>query len=197
MVVVTVPGLGDDVQAIKAGVLEIADVFAVNKADREGVERAVRDLQMMLELRREAAGRPERVFEHGAAHRTLAASPHGASQGAKAGSHGAPAGSGGEPALWEPPIVKTVAVRDAGVGDLVEAVERHLAHLDASGERPARERARARAYFLAMLRERLMAGALARLTAEEGRLDELAARIAARECDPFALVDELAALLRT
>jgi LAO/AO transport system kinase len=48
--VVTVPGLGDDIQAIKAGILEIADVFVVNKADREGAERSVRDLQMMLGL---------------------------------------------------------------------------------------------------------------------------------------------------
>ncbi len=51
-VLVTVPGLGDDVQAIKAGVLEIADVFVVNKADREGADRTVRDLRMMLELRK-------------------------------------------------------------------------------------------------------------------------------------------------
>jgi LAO/AO transport system kinase len=50
-VVVTVPGLGDEVQAIKAGILEIADVLVVNKADREGADRAVRDLVGMLELR--------------------------------------------------------------------------------------------------------------------------------------------------
>jgi LAO/AO transport system kinase len=50
VVVVAVPGLGDDVQAIKAGVLEISDVFAVNKADREGADRTVRDLRQMLEL---------------------------------------------------------------------------------------------------------------------------------------------------
>jgi GTPase len=50
VVVVTVPGLGDDIQAIKAGILEIADVFVINKADREGVGRAERDLQMMLSL---------------------------------------------------------------------------------------------------------------------------------------------------
>src|SRR5215217_6391247 len=48
VVMVTVPGLGDDIQAIKAGILEIADVFVINKADREGVERAARDLEMML-----------------------------------------------------------------------------------------------------------------------------------------------------
>jgi LAO/AO transport system kinase len=50
VLVVTVPGLGDDIQAIKAGILEIADVFVINKADREGVDRAVRDLEMMLSL---------------------------------------------------------------------------------------------------------------------------------------------------
>jgi LAO/AO transport system kinase len=50
-VVVTVPGLGDDIQAIKAGLLEIADVLVVNKSDREGADRTVRDLMHMLELR--------------------------------------------------------------------------------------------------------------------------------------------------
>jgi LAO/AO transport system kinase len=48
--VVTVPGLGDDIQAIKAGILEIADVFVINKADRDGVDRTVKDLEMMLSL---------------------------------------------------------------------------------------------------------------------------------------------------
>ena len=50
-IVITVPGLGDDIQAIKAGILEIADVLVVNKADREGVERTERDLTHMLQLR--------------------------------------------------------------------------------------------------------------------------------------------------
>lgn len=55
-IVVTVPGLGDDIQAIKAGIFEIADIFIVNKADREGVERTVRDLQMMLEMVHQQTG---------------------------------------------------------------------------------------------------------------------------------------------
>src|SRR5215831_16261388 len=53
--VVLVPGLGDDIQAIKAGILEIADVFVVNKAEREGADRAVAELAMMLDL----AGHPD------------------------------------------------------------------------------------------------------------------------------------------
>jgi len=62
-VVVTVPGLGDDIQAIKAGLLEIADVLCVNKADREGAERTVRDLIHMLELRPGDTGSASREVE--------------------------------------------------------------------------------------------------------------------------------------
>lgn len=58
-VVVTVPGLGDEVQALKAGLLEIADVLLVNKADHEGADRAVRDLTTMLGLRNAARGEVE------------------------------------------------------------------------------------------------------------------------------------------
>jgi LAO/AO transport system kinase len=53
--VVTVPGMGDDIQAIKAGILEIADLFVVNKADRDGADRTVRDLELMLEMNNKSA----------------------------------------------------------------------------------------------------------------------------------------------
>ncbi len=177
VVVVAVPGLGDDVQAIKAGVLEIADVFAVNKADREGADRTIRDLQGMIELRRAVAVRPG--AEHDAQHRFAPASAP------------RPEADAG----WEPPIVRTVAVKGEGIAELAAAIEAHRAHLEASGGKRAREAARARAGFVALLRERLLAGALARLEAELGRLDEVAARIAARQADPYALADELAARL--
>nr|HID58671.1 methylmalonyl Co-A mutase-associated GTPase MeaB [Desulfobacterales bacterium] len=49
-IIVLIPGMGDDIQAIKAGILEVADIFVVNKADREGAERTVQDLNTMLEL---------------------------------------------------------------------------------------------------------------------------------------------------
>ncbi len=60
-VVITVPGLGDDIQAIKAGLLEIADVLVVNKSDREGADRTERDLMHMLGLREGARGDVEIV----------------------------------------------------------------------------------------------------------------------------------------
>jgi LAO/AO transport system kinase len=177
VVVVAVPGMGDDVQAIKAGVLEIADVFAVNKADREGADRTVRDLQGMLELRRLTQPPPP---DHGPDHvaRGEGTLPQAESTG------------------WEPPIVKTVAATGEGVEALAEALQRHLDHLSASGQRQVRDTARARATFVAILRERLLAGALARLEAEVGRLDAVAARIAARQADPYLLADELTARLR-
>ncbi len=159
-VVVVVPGMGDDIQAIKAGIFEIADVFAVNKADREGADRTVRELRSIMELR----------------HATM---PHPKE---------------GDPVQWEPPIVKTVASRELGIDGLVDAVEKHHEHLVSSGQRFAREAARARAEFVAQLRERLLASALKTLAAE-GSLDEVAARIARREQDPYAISEELAARL--
>jgi LAO/AO transport system kinase len=182
VVVVAVPGLGDDVQAIKAGVLEIADVFAVNKADREGADRTARDLRLMLELRQTIEGQRAQA------------------QPEEAGPERA--GAGG-PSLtrppryeWTPPIVPTVATKGEGTAELAEAIDRHGAHLAASGEGRLREVRRARAGFIALLRERLLAGALARLEEELGRLDAVAARIAAREADPYQLAEELAARLR-
>jgi LAO/AO transport system kinase len=176
VVVVTVPGLGDEVQAIKAGVLEIADVFAVNKADREGADRTARELQAMLELRR--AARP--AMDHDRSHRPAprAAPAADASSAAEGG--------------WEPPIVRTVAVRDQGTPELASAIARHRAHLESTEEGRARGAQRARAAFLSRLRERLLERALTRLEEEEGRLEDVAARIAAGQADPYRLADELA-----
>jgi len=180
VIVVSVPGLGDDVQAIKAGVLEIADVFAVNKADREGADRTVRDLQMMLELRRTTSGP---ALDHDAHHRMIVAGGGEASLVRDAGE-------------WEPPIVKTVATRGEGTEELAGALARHRADLEASGGLKAREVSRARVGFLTLLREQLMTAALERLHAEHGPLDALAERIAARDEDPYAVAEAVAARLR-
>ncbi len=68
--VVLVPGLGDEVQALKAGIMEIADVFVVNKADREGVDRMVAEIEAMLSLGALPGPRPAVV-------RTVAAADQG------------------------------------------------------------------------------------------------------------------------
>jgi LAO/AO transport system kinase len=142
VVVVTLPGLGDEIQAIKAGILEIADVFVVNKADRAGVERAVKDLQMMLSI----------------------------------GEHGA----------WVPPVQKTVAQRDEGVDDVLDALARHREHLVASGEIEARRRSHLRLRVETLLKERVVAAA-ERLLGVERELERgFAARI-----DPYRVAERL------
>jgi LAO/AO transport system kinase len=95
-VVVTVPGLGDDIQAIKAGLLEIADVLCVNKADREGVDRTVRDLMHMLDLRDGRAGAKEVEIVQTVATRGLAEGSGIAALAAAIEAHRARAWSGDE-----------------------------------------------------------------------------------------------------
>jgi LAO/AO transport system kinase len=62
-VVVSVPGLGDEIETFKAGVLEIGDLFVVNKADREGANRTATELEMMLHMAPEAAGWAPKVLK--------------------------------------------------------------------------------------------------------------------------------------
>ncbi len=178
-VVVLVPGMGDDIQAIKAGILEVADVFAVNKSDLEGADRVVRELRSMLELRH-AVRAP--AYDHDAHHRMVRARAEGRPVEVT------PAG----PPEWEPPIQKVIAAKDQGVEELVERIAEHHRFLISSGELATRERARATAQFVALLKDRLLAAGLARLERERGQLDAVAARIAAREADPYALAEELA-----
>ena len=124
VVVVSVPGLGDDVQAIKAGVLEIADVFAVNKADREGADRTVRDLQMMLELRRTVTARPR---EHDAVHRFSGGE--------------APSAGPAEPPTGSRPSCGPSPSGTRGSPSSSDAIDAHRAHLEAHrAEARARER---------------------------------------------------------
>ena len=103
--VVMAPGLGDDIQAIKAGILEVADVFAVNKADRSGADATAQDLQQMLSLRRIPTG-VSKMQGHTAVS-TLRKGPE-----ALAGE-------------WVPPILKTVAHRQEGLQALVDAFAEH------------------------------------------------------------------------
>jgi LAO/AO transport system kinase len=108
--VVMAPGMGDDIQAIKAGILEVADVFAVNKADRTGADATAQDLQQMLSLR---------IVPKGV----------GKTQGHTAVStlRRGPDQQTGE---WIPPILKTVAHRQEGLAELVDAFAEHRSFLN-------------------------------------------------------------------
>lgn len=121
--VVEAPGLGDDIQAIKAGILEIADILVINKADRSGVENTEQALRGMLSLSHPV----ERIFHH-----------HGHIEEA------APfqAERRSDQAIWIPPIQRTVATEGTGIADLIEHINRHQAYLQQSGGWKRRELAR-------------------------------------------------------
>ncbi len=164
VVVVEAPGLGDEVQAIKAGLLEIADIFAVNKADRKGAARTVAALEMMLETGGAAA---QTIMHHGQRMETGAAASE------------SDAGEG-----WSIPVLETVAVSGGGVAQLRDALERHRAWLDESGERAAREGRR----LDYMLQTLVQAELLARLerALSPSRHRELVERLQRRQIDPYS-----------
>jgi LAO/AO transport system kinase len=145
--VLVAPGMGDGIQAAKAGILEIGDLFVINKADRDGADQVRRELRSMISLsdRREGA--------------------------------------------WRPEIVKTVASKGEGIDDVVAAIDRHRAHITASGELEARRLRRARdeieAIAVTALREQW------RGVHENAALDELAAEVVTGDSDPYAAADLL------
>jgi len=135
--VVEAPGLGDDIQAIKAGILEIADILVINKADNPAVDSTERALKTMLEL----AHPVKRVFQH-----------HGQAFEVPAHENGHENGR----LLWIPLIRRTVATEAKGLPELLEAIATHVAYLRESGDWARREEARLEAEFDLLLREKLV-----------------------------------------
>jgi LAO/AO transport system kinase len=143
-IVVLVPGMGDDVQTFKAGIMEIADVFAINKADRPGAQRVEQEITAMLSI----------------SHRTDG---------------------------WRPPIVSAVATEGKGIAEMWAAAERYLAYLKEKGLLAQKKAANWRGRLVDLLRDRL----LERLALTGEVLDSYGQRIAAREVDPYSVVEEI------
>jgi LAO/AO transport system kinase len=165
--VVETPGSGDDIQAIKAGILEIADILVINKADQVGVEITERALRGMLELAHPA----RHVFQH-----------HG-----KAETMEVPAGL--DEALWIPPILRTVAIEAEGITELAEAIVRHADYLHQTGEWSQRERTRLRSEVEALMQETL--AAQFRANVPESKYDRVLARVYQRKLSPGEAVSQL------
>jgi LAO/AO transport system kinase len=139
--VVEAPGLGDDIQAIKAGILEIADILVINKADRPGVENTERALRNMLQL----AHPMRRDFlsaDDGGHHTNV--SPEDAPQ------------PGNNLIMWSPPVLRTVATEGIGIQELHSSIQNHRGHLAESGEWERREQSRMETELGMIIQERLM-----------------------------------------
>jgi LAO/AO transport system kinase len=168
--VVMAPGMGDDVQAIKAGILECADVFAVNKADREGADATVRDLVVLIALGGET------VF--GGSH----------SSGHAAGKLDAAAVTVQGEGKWVPPIQKCVATKKEGVAELLAMLDRHRVWVETTEAGRARREERSLLDLTNMLSAAVSREVLQSLAAE---VAELATRISRREIDPYTGSEEL------
>lgn len=124
-VVVLVPESGDSIQAMKAGLMEIADVFCINKADRPGADRLQREVEMMMHLRLGNA------LKHIPAH-------HGVmkQKGRRSKDHEDTSGS------WTVPVLQSVAETAKGVPELSATLHKHREWLGTSGELSIRRRKR-------------------------------------------------------
>ena len=169
-IVVEAPGLGDDIQAIKAGILEIADVLVVNKADLPGVENTERALRGSLGLARPA---PKRVFHHG----QLVSVPEQDELHSPSG------------AAWVPPILRTIAIDGTGIPELADAIAAHRAHLEQTGGWQQRDRGRLQAELDLLLQNRLLTDFRSRL--KDGTYEDVLAGVLERRISPFQAVDEL------
>lgn len=174
--IVMAPGLGDDVQAIKAGLLECADVFAVNKADRDGADATVRDLELMIAL----GGEVVRAGVHSRGH--TAGTLDVAKQVVR---H--------DKDKWVPPLVRTVATRNEGISDLLAKLENHRTWLMETEAGKARRYERLCEAMKTELRGALFDAAVADLGT---RIDQTALAVAKRETDPYTASDELVAVFR-
>jgi LAO/AO transport system kinase len=171
-VVIEAPGLGDDVQAIKAGILEIADVLVVNKADRPGVDSTVRALKTMLELGHPAS-RDQMLTHHG---KTMTVET--------------PASADQE--MWLPPVIRTVATEGQGIQELVAAIEAHRQYLKQSDRMHALEQQHVEMELVDRVRDELVKHLFSVLPAET--LREVVQKVQTRSLDPHTAVNQLLAI---
>ncbi len=165
---VQVPGLGDDIQVIKAGVMEIGDVFVVNKKDRPGVERVVAEIRMALDLAGNVSGRSRAYSGHHG--------PTGATTGTVDATEVAP---------WRPPILQTMAESGEGVAEVCDTCDAHMYRLSEDGALVERRFRRARSETMQIASDLIWRG----LADDRRALDaaeELAWKVARREMDPYA-----------
>jgi LAO/AO transport system kinase len=174
-VVLESPEMGDEIQAIKAGLLEVADIVVVNKGDRPGAQRTASQLRAMLV----AVGRVG-----GGGH---------AGHGPGAGHAGHPASEAPRQRPKEPQVLITTATTGAGVPELLAALDRHRAQARESGSSMARL-ARAEAQVWAILGDRLRAELTS--ATRQPETERLLLAVADHELDPFAAADRLLESLR-
>ena len=150
-IVILVPGMGDEIQAIKAGILEIGDIFVVNKSDKEGADRTVMELEMMLDLNPDKSG-------------------------------------------WMPPIIKTIASKGEGIGELLDSIECHREYLKSNNLLKKRQESRNEAELLDVLSYKINKYLLDNIK-QSGSYDDLLKKVCKQKIDIYSAADEILKIL--
>ena len=190
--VVMAPGMGDEVQAIKAGIMESADVFAVNKADRDGADATIRDVELMIALGKEtlvAVGKHRGHAVHGP---SVSAADEARAHGASSASSSAGANPEANPP-WTPPILRCVSTRGEGIAELSTSLKAHRVWLEGTLRGRARRRERLAEEVRETLREALIEAASHDLA---DAVSEVVAEVDARKIDPYTAVERLVAAFK-
>lgn len=168
VIVVLVPESGDSVQALKAGLMEIGDLFVVNKSDHAGADEVARAIEMVLALNE--------------------VSPKG----------GFPPRSerdNNSPRVWQPPVIKTTAIENKGIEELYCALYNHYSFLTKTGLLKERRRFGIRATIKELVEERIITKVWACEALKE-KLEELTDQVLKGEITPFDGADELYTILK-
>ncbi len=165
--VVLVPGMGDEIQTFKAGIMEICDVFVINKMDHDGTERLAGEIESMLDLTENVS------MDHDDNH-VMKVTNKVASAG------------------WRPPVCKTNAITGAGVPELWSSIEAHRDWLSASGNLSVKLKAKARAEILDILKDTFTVHLEDSLdVSKNGTLDDQLSAVAGRACSPYDVADAI------
>lgn len=168
--VVDAPGMGDDIQAIKAGILEIADILVINKADHPGLENTERALRGMLEM----AHPVKRIFQHHGRFETIG------SPGDEQNAHSQ---------QWIPPIQKTIASDGTGIPELADSIDRHATYLESSGDWERRDYLRLETELDALIQDTLTSQFRSKLP--DKAYEQVLKRILERKLSPWEAVETL------
>jgi LAO/AO transport system kinase len=167
------PGTGDNVQMLKAGILEIADVFVVNKADLDGADRTVQELREMLQVENDV--------------NPIVSTGH---HGPETEAVGTTDVEESDEDDWTPRVVETIATSGEGLGSFLDALDEHHEFLVASGHLDEQTRLRYAEEIRTLVREDVRS-LLETEIERQGGMDEFVDAVVARETDPYTVADAI------
>ena len=174
--VIETPGMGDEIQTIKAGILEIADILVVNKADRPGSDRTITALKVMIHM-----GAPAEPVRHHGQMISMMEKDTPIAENDTRGSE--------RDTTWEVPVLASVAVKGEGIEEIVDKIQAHKSFLNVTNEWQRRELARSRQEIGQLLQDEFMKQL--GVAVPESDQEALIEAVAERKIDPYTAVNRL------